>query len=465
VGWAAAVALVVLLAFGAGSAFGRLTAPTSAAAAGPTASQPVAITTSTASPKDPAAPGTTTPGSSGSPAPATSAAAPTPSPSHPVATPLPEGQTPDWSLLDEAYTQLRKNYVDPSALDPNILEQGAIRGMLDALDDRGHTGYLTPGEVKARDDSLNGTFVGIGVVLDDRAGPITIARVLPNSPALEGGIVVGDTIVAVDGNSVEGQKVEQIVTKVRGQEGTPVRITLEGTDGAQRTLSLVRRRINLPLVSWGFAPGTKQAVVRLESFSSGASAAVVAALKEARAQGATGIVFDLRGNPGGYVDEAVKTASQFLSSGTVYVSADRSGKQTTHTVIPGGFATDIPLVVLVDGQTASSAEIVTGALQDAGRAKVLGTTTYGTGTVVGTFPLADGSAVTIGIERWLTPKGHAIWREGLTPDQVVPLPTKVTYVTPDTFSALGTAGIAGSQDGQLKAALDALSALVPPSAP
>ena len=176
-------------------------------------------------------------------------------------------------------------------------------------------------------------------------------------------------------------------------------------------------------------------------------------------------MFDLRGNPGGYVDEAVKTASQFLSSGTVYVSVDKSGTRTPHAVLPGGIATDIPLVVLVDGQTASSAEIVTGALQDAGRAQVVGETTYGTGTVVGTFGLSDGSAVTIGTERWVTPKGRAIWREGLTPDRTVPLPTSVAYLTPDDFGTLGAGGISGSTDAQLKAALTTLASAKAAPAP
>ena len=127
-------------------------------------------------------------------------------------------------------------------------------------------------------------------------------------------------------------------------------------------------------------------------------------------------------------------------------------RQLAHEVAGGGIATDIPLVVLVDGETASAAEIVTGAIQDAGRAKVVGETTYGTGTVVGTFPLSDGSAVTIGTERWLTPKGHAIWRQGLTPDETVALPQGVNFLVPDDFATLGAGGIGASSDTQEGAA-------------
>ena len=185
---------------------------------------------------------------------------------------------------------------------------------------------------------------------------------------------------------------------------------------------------------------------------------MVNALKEAKAAGATGILFDLRGNPGGYVDQAVAVASQFLTSGNVYLTRDRSGTETPSPVTPGGIATDVPLVVLVDGQTASAAEIVAGALQDAGRAQLVGETTFGTGTVLGTFPLSDGSAITIGTERWLTPKGRAIWQEGITPDVTATLPIGATYLLPDDLATLGAAGIAASTDHQFTAGLDALRA-------
>jgi carboxyl-terminal processing protease len=139
------------------------------------------------------------------------------------------------------------------------------------------------------------------------------------------------------------------------------------------------------------------------------------------------------------------------------VSVDRSGTETPHRTEGTPLAPDLPLVVLVDGQTASSAEIVTGALQDAGRAHVVGETTFGTGTVVNTFPMADGGALTVGTERWLTPKGRAIWREGVAPDEAVELPLGATLVTPDDFATLGAEGLAGADDTQLAAALRALA--------
>jgi carboxyl-terminal processing protease len=376
----------------------------------------------------------------------------------PGATPTysPAVERPDWRLLDEAFDLLEKNYVDPEALDPLALERGAIVGMTESLDDRGHTGYLTPDEVKARDDSLSGTFVGVGAVLDQQDNSMFIVRVLTDSPAERAGMEAGDELISVDGIGIAGLTVDEVVSRVRGPEGSEVTLELRDTAGVTRTLTITRAKLDLPLVSWAFAPGTKDAVIRLESFSAGAAKAVRAALEEALDQGAEGAVLDLRGNPGGYVNEPVETASLFLEEGVVYRSIDRSGKEKANEVLGDPLAPDLPLVVLVNDQTASSAEILTGALQDSGRALAVGTKTYGTGTVVNTFPLKDGGALTIGTERWLTPSGRAIWREGLEPDETVELPQGVGIVVPDDFANLGAAGIAGTDDAQLKAALAAL---------
>ncbi len=320
-GWTvAALVLAAILLFGTGSLVGRLSAPESGSGPGP---------------------------ASAASAPAASGA-------------------PNWSLLDQAYQLLRANYVDQSALDPVALQQGAIQGLMDAVNDPGHTGYLTAEEVAARNQSLSGTFVGVGAVLNMQNNVATVVRVIPGSPAEKAGLRAGESIVQVDGASVAGETLDLIVAKVRGPAGTSVTLGLQDPDGSRRDLTIVRAQLDIPLVSWAMAPGTKNAVIRLESFSTGATKDTIAAIKAARAAGAAGIVLDLRANPGGYVNEAVDVASQFLASGVVYISEDRSGSPVPHEVAGGGIATNIPLVVLVDGQTASAAEIVTGAIQDAG---------------------------------------------------------------------------------------------------
>jgi len=172
---------------------------------------------------------------------------------------------------------------------------------------------------------------------------------------------------------------------------------------------------------------------------------------------------DLRGNPGGYVNEADAVASQFLKNGTVFVERSADGKETTHPVTPGGTATDLPLIVLVDGGTASSSEIVSGAIQDAGRAQIVGIKTFGTGTVLGEFPLTDGSALRVGTVEWLTPSGRRIWHEGITPDVIVERATDVAPLDPEAVAKLTPAEVESIKDPQLARALSLVADVSAPT--
>ena len=220
----------------------------------------------------------------------------------------------------------------------------------------------------------------------------------------------------------------------------------------------MRADVHIEPVSWSMVAGTHTAVVRLEQFSKDAATALVAALKDARAAGADRLVLDLRGNPGGFVGEAVGVASQFIASGTVFVERNAKGDETPSAANPGGVATDLPLVVMVDHGTASASEIVAGALQDAGRATVVGETTFGTGTVLAEFPLADGSALRIGTVEWLTPKGRVIWHAGISPDVSVVRAETVDPVVPDELKTMTAAQVAEQVDPQLKKALELVAA-------
>lgn len=364
----------------------------------------------------------------------------------------------DLSLVDEAWRTIHDNYVDPKGLDDREMAYGAIRGMTDAVGDSGHTSFMTAEEAKAADQSLSGSFVGIGVqVSADDAGKIVISTVFPGTPAEEAGLKRGDHIVAVDGKSTADETVDQTVSRVRGPEGEQVVLTI-GREGADDfTATITRREFDLPLISWAMVPGTKVAMIRLEQFATGATDALKGAITEAKDAGATGIVFDLRSNPGGYVNEAVGVASQFVPDGIVYQSFDRSGERKDAEVEPGGLATDIPVVVLANGDTASSAEIVSGAIQDAGRGKVVGEKTFGTGTVLGRFDLSDGSSMRIGVERWLTRGGHEIWREGLEPNVKVDLADDAQPVLPDTLRDMTAKELAASTDAQLLRAIEVLT--------
>jgi carboxyl-terminal processing protease len=368
--------------------------------------------------------------------------------------------TPDQelALIEQAWGDIQQNYVDATNLDNQALAYAAIDGITNAVGDSGHTSFMTAAEAKAMDQSLSGTFVGIGVQIspDDGKGGVVVGSVFANTPAQQAGLKRGDRVVAVNGKATTGQTQDQVISSIRGPEGQPVTLTIQRTGVASFDVTIVRRKFDLPLSSWIMIPGTTIADIRLEQFATGAGKAVQDAIKAAKAAGATSIIFDLRGNGGGYVNEAVTVASQFVGSGTVYQSVDASGVVKDVPVESGGLATDIPLIVLANGDTASAAEIVTGAIQDAGRGKVVGVKTFGTGTVLGRFELADGSVLRIGIERWLTRAGRPIWHEGLEPDFSVALATTAAPLLPDDMHAMTATQVQASIDLQLVKAITLL---------
>ncbi len=366
----------------------------------------------------------------------------------------------DYGLIREAWDTIHEKYVGKDELDDRKLIYGAIDGLTEAVGDTGHTDFMTPEEREERNDALSGSYVGIGVRIDTtEAGRPKIVGVFTGSPAEAAGLQVDDVIVAVDGTATEGKTVDEVATMVRGEAGTSVSITVSAAGtGPERTYDIVRADVPLQPVSWTLVPGSTTALIRLDQFSSGAADEMVAALKAAREAGATRVVLDLRGNPGGYVNEAVGIASQFLTRGIVYQERNAEGDVTTHEVSPDGAATDLPLVVLVDGNTASSSEIVSGALQDADRAKVVGETTFGTGTVLGEFVLSDGSALRVGTVEWLTPDGRRIWHEGIAPDVAVALPDEVAPLSPDDVRGMTPAAIKAMTDAQLAKALELVAA-------
>ena len=372
--------------------------------------------------------------------------------------PNPSADT-EFGLIREAWDTLHKEYVARDQLDDRTLVYGAINGLTEAVGDTGHTSFLTPEERAARAQDLSGSYVGIGVRIDpsDDGRPIVVG-VFDGSPAAKAGVRVGDIITEVDGKTTTGHDMDEVAGWVRGEPGTTVKIVVRnGVDAPDRTYTITRAAVPITSVTWTLVPGTRTAMLRLESFSNGSADEVVSALKEIQKAGADRLVLDLRGNPGGYVNEAVGIASQFLRSGDVYVERDADGNETHHPVSPNGIAYDLPLVVLVDAGTASSAEILSGALQDDGRAQIIGVKTFGTGTVLGEFPLSDGSALRIGTVEWLTPKGRVIWHEGIVPDVAVERATDVAMVTPDQLKTMTPAAVDAIKDGQLARALSVVA--------
>jgi carboxyl-terminal processing protease len=358
-------------------------------------------------------------------------------------------------LYAEALDTVRDDYVDQKAIDPKKQTYGAIEGMLDTLGDEGHTRFLTPEEREENREDLSGTYVGIGIQLEYSDGQAVVAAPIEGSPADKAGIEAGDVVVAVNGKSVRDRELSQVVERIKGPKGTGVSLTVL-RDGKQHVFKLERDEIQAPAASWARIPGTDVAQVRLASFSNDSAEELRQAFEKARAAGARRFILDLRNNPGGKLQQAVEISGYFLKPGSVvYIRKDASGEREEIKVDSGAEPIDAPLAVLVDGGTASSAEILAGALKDDDRATVVGQTTYGTGTVLSEFVLSDGSAILLGIAEWLTPDGNFIRGTGIVPDVKVSLGENAEPLTPSEVRDL-TREKALVRDAQLGRAFEIL---------
>ncbi len=370
---------------------------------------------------------------------------------------IPPDAEPNFKLMAEAWNTIQRVYVDRNAVKPKLMTYGAISGMVNALGDTGHSRFLTPEMLKQERHLTKGELEGIGAEVQMKNGQLVIVAPIDGSPAQKARLKPGDIILKVDEKEVTGLPLDQAVALILGPAGTPVRLTILDPETRQtKDIALIRARITLQNVTWRQLPGTKVAHLRIVTFSNGVTGELRKALFTIQKEGVTGLILDLRNNPGGLYDEAVSTASQFLRSGNVLLEKNALGKTTTVPVRPEGAATALPLVVLINGGTSSGAEIVAGALQDADRAKLVGQKTFGTGTVLQAFPLSDGSALMLAIEEWLTPAGRVIWHQGISPDFVVPLPPEVTPLLPVTERELTAEKLMESGDVQLLRALDLL---------
>jgi carboxyl-terminal processing protease len=359
------------------------------------------------------------------------------------------------ALYAEALDTVRHDYVDQGAIDPKKQTYGAIEGMLKTLGDEGHTRFLTPEERKQNKQDLSGFYEGIGIEIVNKGDKIVVAAPLEGSPAKRAGISSGDVLVAVNGKSIRGDDLSEVVGKVKGPEGTRVELTVKH-EGKKRKYDLERAEINSPAVSWAMIPDTHVALVRLSSFSDNSAEETRNAFEEAKAAGASRFILDLRDNPGGRLDQAEEIAGYFLKPGSVvYIRKDASGKREEIKVQGDPESTGAPLAVLVNKGSASSSEILAGALRDNDRATVIGETTFGTGTVLSEFVLRDGSSILLGVAEWLTPDGDFIRDTGISPDVKVPLEEGTEPLTPDAVRDLSHDEVL-EKDAQLREAYEKL---------
>lgn len=360
-------------------------------------------------------------------------------------------------LIQQANDIIQKNYADQETLGDTDMTYAAISGMVDALGDTGHSRFLTPAMVKSEQRQIAGELEGIGALLQLKDGHPVILAPMDNSPAMKAGLRPGDRILEVNGLDATNWTLNEVVEHVTGPAGTEVKLTLQRAETDEvYTVTIKRAKIVVQTVTWQMLPGTKIAHIRIAAFSQNVADNLKTVLRQARKQGATAIVLDLRNKPGGLLSQAVGVGSQFLKTGNILLQKDAQGNVQEVGVQPGGLATDLPIVVLVNEGSASAAEIVAGALQDYQRAKLVGETTFGTGTVLLNFPLADGSALLLATEQWLTPKGRVIWHEGVAPDVVVKMDPEVMPSIPETERSLTAESLQKLNDPQLLKAIELL---------
>ena len=363
------------------------------------------------------------------------------------------------ALLDEARGVIQNNFVDQESATTQRLQDGALAGMVDILGDTGHSRFMTPTMVEEQRNYTAGEFEGIGAYVEMRDGFVTVVSPIDNSPAQAMGVQPGFIVLEIEGEDMAGKTLQEVVDRILGPAGTEVTITFFNPEtGEEQIMTIERARIELQNVTWTMLPGTTIAHARIAGFSRDVGRDLKAAIAAAEAQGATGIVFDLRNNPGGLLSEAVDVASQFLPPDSVVVlRQDARGEVKEERVPDDARPTMLPVVVLINEGSASASEIVAGALQDYGRGRLIGETTFGTGTVLNEFPLSDGSAILLATEQWLTPDGRVIWRAGIVPDETVELTGPVQLVVPETANDLTAEELRAIEDLQLLRALEILS--------
>jgi carboxyl-terminal processing protease len=343
-----------------------------------------------------------------------------------------------WNIISETY--------DGPTPEAGEIVESLISGSLETLNDE-YTRYVPPDVAERMRQDQTGSVEGIGAfVIENDEGLFEIVRPIDGQPADLAGIRAGDVLIEIDGQSVVDLSFDEVILMVRGPEGTTVNLTfLREGEPEPLEFSIVRTRFEVPVVEYEMLPpeiagDASIGYLHLTEFGVLAEERLLIALEELLAAGATGLVLDLRDNPGGFLDQSVAVADAFLPEGVVLFERNIRGLNDTFQTDDGDVAETIPLVVLVNAGSASASEIVAGALQDRGRAVLVGETTFGKGSVQQIHPLSDGSELRVTVARWYTPNDNSISDVGITPD--------IEVETPEDLG--------GPEDGQLRRAVEYL---------
>ncbi|MEB3213547.1 MAG: S41 family peptidase [Leptolyngbyaceae bacterium] len=369
-----------------------------------------------------------------------------------------------WQLVDRTYVDATFNQVDWQAVRRDYLERDysdredayeAIREMLEQLDDP-YTRFMDPQEFRNMQIDTSGELTGVGIQLaqDEETNELIVVSPIEDTPAFSAGVLAGDIITQIDDQSTQGMDINEAVNLIRGPVNSDVTLTVR-RGSREIEFEIVRARIEIHPVRYEYRSEAglgNLGYIRLTQFSANAAEEMEEAINDLEGQGVDGYILDLRSNPGGLLQSSIEIAEMWINEGRIVSTVNRQGISDEQFADGDSFLTDKPLVVLVDGGSASASEILSGALQDQGRATLIGTQTFGKGLVQSVRPLGDGSGLAITVAKYLTPDGRDINEAGIAPDIVVELSEEQVEFLSENREQIGT-----SSDPQYSSALDALN--------